>query len=164
MNVQERLKRAGVTLPESAPTAEFLPVKLVGDLAFVSGHAPFKDGAFRYIGQIGRELDLSCGREAAKLAVLGCLTSLEAHLGSLERVQEIVKLNGYVNCIPEFHDLPQITDESSRLLVDLFGDSGRHARTTVGVCSLPAGVAVEIDLIVRIRQIDGRPGPESITV
>lgn len=161
MKVQERLKRAGIVLPESAPTAEFLPVKLIGDLAFVSGHAPFNDGGFRYIGQIGRELDLSSGREAAKLAVLGCLTSLEAHLGSLERVQEIVKLNGYVNCIPEFHDLPQITDEASRLLIDLFGESGRHVRTTVGVCSLPMGVGVEIDLIARISQISGRFGLES---
>jgi enamine deaminase RidA (YjgF/YER057c/UK114 family) len=147
----ERLKQAGLRLPELAPTKEFLRVKLIDDLAFVSGHAPFEGGDFRYIGRIGREFDLSSAREAAKLAVLGCLTSLETDLGSLERIQEIVKLNGYVNCVPEFHALPQITDAASHLLIDLFGDSGRHARTTVGVCSLPMGVAVEIDLIARIR-------------
>ena len=137
MSFRERLQQLGLRLPELAPTAEFLQVNLLNDLAFVSGHAPFEDGEFRYSGKIGREFDLSVGRRAAELAVLGCLASLEDSLGSLDGIRQIVKLNGYVNCVAEFHDL--------------FGDSGRRARTTVGVASLPQGVAVEIELIAPLR-------------
>lgn len=127
-------------------------MNLIDALAFVSGHAPFDDGEFCYRGQIGREFDLSVGRRAAELATLGCLASLENSIGSLDAVRRIVKLNGYVNCEPEFDDLPRVTDAASRLLVDLFGDSGRHARTTVGVSSLPKGVAVEIELIAQFER------------
>lgn len=151
MSVHERLQQLGLRLPELAPTAEFLRVNLFDDLAFVSGHAPFDNGEFRYSGKIGLECDLTVGRCAAELAVLGCLASLEDSIGSLDGVRQIMKLTGYVNCVPEFHDLPQVTDAASKLLVDLFGDSGRHARTTVGVASLPNGVAVEIDLIARLQ-------------
>ncbi|MGD0295673.1 MAG: RidA family protein [Bryobacteraceae bacterium] len=149
MSVHERLQQLGLKLPELAQTTEFLRVNIIDDLAFVSGHASFADGDFCYRGKIGRELDLSEGRRAAELAALGCLTSLENSIGSLDAVRRIVKLNGYVNCEPEFDDLPRVTDAASKLLVDLFGDSGRHARTTVGVASLPQGVAVEIELIAQ---------------
>ena len=84
--------------------------------------------------------------------MLGCLASLESSLGSLEHVLQIVKVNGYVNCAPEFHDLPQITAAASQLLIDLFGESGRHAGTTPGVSSLPLGAAVEIELIARLHR------------
>ena len=137
MSFRERLQQLGLRLPELAPTVEFLRVNLLDDLAFVSRHAPFEDGEFRYSGKIGREFDLSVGRRAAELAVLGCLASLEDSLGSLDGIRQIVKLNGYVNCVAEFHDL--------------FGDSGRCARTTVGVAGLPQGVAVEIELIAPLR-------------
>jgi enamine deaminase RidA (YjgF/YER057c/UK114 family) len=94
---------------------------------------------------------VEAGKCAAQSAVLGCLASLQHALSSLDKVCQIVKLNGYVNCTPEFHDLPLITDAASTLLVGIFGDSGRHARTTVGVSSLPADVAVEIELIARLE-------------
>lgn len=154
MTPYDRLTRLGFKLPGLAPTREFLRVNRIDDLAFVSGHAPFEDGAFRYCGRVGQEFDLATGRRAAELAVLGCLASLESSIGSLDCVRQIVKLNGYINCVGEFHDLPLITDAASKLLIDLFGESGRCARTTVGVASLPEGVAVEIDLIARVTGID----------
>jgi enamine deaminase RidA (YjgF/YER057c/UK114 family) len=150
VSVYERMKRLGLSLPDLAPTYEFLRVNFVDDLVFVSGHAPYEDGQFKYRGKIGRELDLLAGQRAAESALLGCLASLQSEIGSLESVRQIVKLNGYVNCVQDFQDLPQVTDAASRLLVQLFGDSGRHARTTVGVMSLPMGVAVEIELVARI--------------
>jgi enamine deaminase RidA (YjgF/YER057c/UK114 family) len=141
-----------MTLPELASTCEFLRVNLIDDLAFVSGHAPFDGGEFQFRGKVRREFDITAGCRAAEAAVLGALASLEHVLGSLERVRRIVKLNGYVNCDPGFQDLPAITDAASKLLVRLFGENGRHARTTVGV-------AVELELIVQVMsKTYGLPG------
>lgn len=126
-------------------------LNIVNDLVFISGHAPFEGGEFRYKGKIGMDLDLLAGQRAAQSAVLGCLASFEQEVGSLDTIRPIAKLNGYVNCVESFQDLPKVTDAASGLLIEVFGSSGRHARTTVGVASLPMGVAVEIDLIVRFQ-------------
>jgi enamine deaminase RidA (YjgF/YER057c/UK114 family) len=138
-------------LPERPPTHEYLPVSRVGDLLFVSGHAPYVDGSHRNRGRVGHTLDLHAAREAARLAVLGCLVSLEAELRTLDDVQRLVKVNGYVHCVAGFEPLPKITDGASELLIDLFGPAGRHARTTVGVASLPSGVAVELEMTILAR-------------
>lgn len=149
-SVESRLEALGLSLPAPAAAGEFLPAVTVGELAYVSGHVPFRDGEFLYRGKVGRDLDAEAGRRAAELAVLGCLASLKAALGDLGRVRRVVKLNGYVNCSPEFGDLPKVMDAGSRLLVALFGEAGRHARTTVGVASLPFGVAVEVEMVVQV--------------
>jgi enamine deaminase RidA (YjgF/YER057c/UK114 family) len=151
LSIERRLRDLGHELPELAPVHKFLPAVQVGNMVYISGHAPFRDGEFRYRGKVGRELDLEAGRRAAELAVLGCLTSLKAEIGKLESVRRIVKVNGYVNCDPEFTALPKVTDAASSLLVSLFGDAGRHARTTVGTASLPFGVAVEVEMLVQIE-------------
>jgi enamine deaminase RidA (YjgF/YER057c/UK114 family) len=150
VSISDQLNRLNLKLPDLAPTHEFLRVSVVDDLAFVSGHAPFANGQFLYRGKIGRELDLAVGQRAAASAVLGCLASLHDAVGSLDAVRCVRKLNGYVNCVENFEDLPRVTDGASRLLIDLFGEAGRHARTTVGVMSLPMGVAVEIELVVQL--------------
>jgi len=118
---------------------------------YISGHAPFREGTFQYGGKVGREVSIDTACRAAELAVLGCLASVKADLGSLDYVKRILKLNGYVNCLPEFTELPKITDGASSLLIALFGDAGRHARTTVGVASLPFGVSVEIEMMIQIK-------------
>jgi enamine deaminase RidA (YjgF/YER057c/UK114 family) len=151
MSALDRLRELGFELPALAPRHEFMSVNVIGDLAFISGHAPFRQGEFQYNGKVGRDLDARAGREAAELALLGCLASLQDCLGTLERVQRVVKMNGYVNCDPGFRDLPAITDAASTILGSIFGERGRHARTTVGVNSLPQGVAVEIELIVQVN-------------
>jgi enamine deaminase RidA (YjgF/YER057c/UK114 family) len=149
-SVEQRLRDLGFALPELAPVHKFLPVVRLEDMIYISGHAPFRDGEFKYCGKVGREFDLEMGRRAAELAVLGCLTSLKAEIGSLDSVRRIVKVNGYVNCDPGFTDLPKVTNAASSLLMALFGDAGHHARTTVGTASLPFGVAVEIEMLVQI--------------
>jgi len=151
MTVRDRMQEIGIKPVEVPPTSEFVAVNIVHDLAYVSGHAPFRNGAFQFRGKVGREFDIGAGCQAAEAAVLGSLASLEHALGSLDRVRRIVKLNGYVNCDPGFQDLPAITDAASKLLIQLFGENGHHARTTVGVASLPAGVAVELELIVQVQ-------------
>ena len=150
MAVYDQLRKLELQLPDLAPTHQFLRTNVVGNLVFVSGHAPFEGGEFRYRGKIGTDLDLVAGQRAAQSAVLGCLASFEQEVGSLDTIRQIAKLNGYVNCVESFQDLPKVTDAASDLLINVFGSSGRHARTTVGVASLPMGVAVEIELIVRI--------------
>lgn len=153
MSAYEEMHRLHLRLPNVAPTHQFLRTNIVNDLVFISGHAPFEDGEFRYRGKIGMDLDLVAGQRAAESAVLGCLASFEREVGSLDNIRQIAKLNGYINCVESFQDLPKVTDAASDLLIELFGSSGRHARTTVGVASLPMGVAVEIELIVRISRV-----------
>lgn len=150
-NVEKRLKELGLTLPEPPPTFEFLRAVAVGDLVFVSGHVPYVNGEFRYRGKVGRDFDLATAREAAELALLGSLASLKSVIGDLDKVKRVVKLNGYVNCTPEFTDLPKVMDGASKLAIEIFGEQGRHARTTVGVASLPLGVAAEIEMTVQLK-------------
>lgn len=152
--MEAHLQGLGLELPDLAPTHEFVAVNIVGDIGYVSGHAPYLDGGFRYRGKVGRDLGLEEGRQAAQLAALGCLTSLK-EAGCLERVRRVLKVNGYVHCDPEFLELPRVTDAASELLIKLFGESGRHARTTIGVASLPLGVAVELEMIVQLRTGQG---------
>lgn len=149
--VERRIADLGLSLPEVAPTHEFLAVKVVGDLCYISGHAPYRDGGFHFQGKVGADLDVETGRRAAELATLGCLASLRAAVGDLDAVDTVVKVNGYVNCAPSFGDLPTVTDAASSLLIAVFGESGRHARTTVGVASLPSNVAVEVEMTVRLK-------------
>lgn len=144
--VRQRLADLGLALPDAAPTSEFLAATRLGDLVYVSGHAPYADGAFRYRGRVGQDLDLAEARQAAVLAVLGCLRTLEQALGTLDAVERIPKVNGYVHCVPGYEPLPRVTDAASQVLVEVFGEAGRHARTTVGVASLPSGVALELEL------------------
>ena len=159
MTAEERLRELGIELPEPPPRHEFVPATLAGETAFVSGHAPYRDGKFLFVGKVGAELDLATGQQAAQLALLGCLRALQDSLGTLDAVRQVLKLTGYVNCATEFVALPKVTDSASTILVALFGDRGRHARTTVGVSSLPNGVAVEVELIIQIalaRESGGR--------
>jgi enamine deaminase RidA (YjgF/YER057c/UK114 family) len=150
MTIRNRLQQLNLQLPDLAPTFEFLAVNIIGDLVFSSGHAPFSGGEYRYRGKVGREIDLSTAQSAAECAMLGCLASVEHALGTLESIRRVVKVNGYVNCTENFADLPLVTDKASKLLIALFGECGKHARTTVGVSSLPLGVAVEIELIAQL--------------
>lgn len=148
---RQRLAELGIRWPPMPPTHQFLPAVRAGELVFVSGHAPYTDGAYQYVGRVGETFDLLAARQAARLAVLGCLVSLEQILGTLDAVERIVKVNGYVHCVQGFEPLPRITDSASELLIDLFGRAGQHARTTVGVASLPSGVAVELELVALAR-------------
>lgn len=151
MDVDARLKELGIELPTPfTPIANYLPAVRTGNLVFVSGHGPNRgDGTF-ITGKLGKDLSVEQGYEAARLTMLNCLASLKAELGSLNGVRRFVKVLGMVNCSEDFGDPPAVINGGSDLLVEIFGEAGRHARSAVGMQSLPRGIAVEIELVVEV--------------
>ncbi len=140
----------GLDLSTNPPLANYVPAVRAGNLVFLSGHGPFQDGEL-IRGKLGTDMDVDAGYQAARAAMVQLLGSLRAEIGSLDRVSRIVKLLCMVNCTPDFSNHPGVANGASDLLVDLFGDSGRHARSAVGMQSLPMGMAVEIEMIVEIE-------------
>ena len=150
--VEARLKELGLELPPTPrPLAEYVPAKLVGDLVFVSGQGPVKEGKVAYAGKVGADLALEEGYECARLCALNCLAAVKGVVGSLERVEEVVQLRGFVNSAPGFDRQPEVLNGASELMVKLFGEKGRHARAALGTCSLPRNIAVELEMVVRVR-------------
>jgi enamine deaminase RidA (YjgF/YER057c/UK114 family) len=151
MSVAARLKELGIEIPPpSAPVANYLGAVTAGNMVYVSGHGPRVTGGY-ITGKLGRDLTTEQGHEAAKATIIACLGSLQAEVGSLERVKRIVKLLGMVNCTEDFGEQPQVINGASDLLVAIFGESGRHARSAVGMQMLPMNIAVEIEMVVELH-------------
>lgn len=152
MTATERLRELDLEIPEPwAPVANFVLAVRTGNLVFISGHGPRRsDGTF-VTGKLGRDRSIEEGYEAAKLTALQCLASLQAEVDSLDRVRRIVKLLVMVNCTEDFVEHPAVANGASDLLVDLFGDSGRHARSAVGMQMLPQNIAVEVEMVVEVE-------------
>jgi enamine deaminase RidA (YjgF/YER057c/UK114 family) len=154
MEVEKKLTALGLTLPPiPTPVANYIPAVRTGNLVFVSGHGPVTmvDGKVSYIrGKVGRELTVEQGYEAAKVVTLNILQSLKGVIGDLDKVRRIVKLLGFVNCTEDFPDQPKVINGASDLLVELYGERGRHARSAVGMYQLPFGIAVEIEMVVEV--------------
>lgn len=151
-DVYERLRAAGIVLPPCPrPVGSYAPGKLYGMLVFASGQTPTRDGELVYKGRVGRELSVEDAYVAARLAALNCLSELEAVCGDLGRVENILKLNGYVAAEESFGEQPAVVNGASDLLVEVFDEAGVHARTSIGVHSLPGGAPVEIELVASLR-------------
>jgi enamine deaminase RidA (YjgF/YER057c/UK114 family) len=152
MEAEKRLKEKGFELPAPPkPLANYVTAVRAGSLVFLSGHGPLReDGAF-VTGRVGVDLTLEQGYDAARRTVLQLLASLKAEIGDLDRVQRVVKLLGLVNCAPDFLDQPGVVNGASDLLVQVFGERGKHARSAVGVNVLPFNTPVEIEMIVEIE-------------
>jgi enamine deaminase RidA (YjgF/YER057c/UK114 family) len=149
---EEVLAELGYALPEVPPVAGlYLPAVRAGDLVFTSGAVPMRDGAVVIRGKVGAEVSLEQAQDAARLAVVNALASLRSETGSLRRVLRMVRLVGYVASAPGFTDQPQVLNAASQLLIDLFGDAGRSARSAIGVAELPLGVPVEVELVALVR-------------
>jgi len=154
--VEAKLEALGLTLPAPpAPVANFLLAVQVGSLVFLSGHPPIRDGAIVFTGKVGAERTIDEGYQAARLVCLNLLASLKEAIGDLDRVERIVKMLGMVNCTEDFTRHPQVINGASDLLVELYGERGRHARSAVGMQSLPSGMSVEIEMIVQIEESVG---------
>jgi enamine deaminase RidA (YjgF/YER057c/UK114 family) len=151
MSAEARLAELGIELPPAhAPAGSYVPARIAGDLIYVSGQGPERpDGTFT-TGKIGGDLSLEEGIEAARLTGLALLSVLRAELGSLDRVVSVVKLLGMVNVAPGFDNTPAVINGCSDLLIAVFGDAGRHARSAVGMAALPFGISVEIELIAQV--------------
>ena len=151
MSVEAKLAELGLTLPAAAaPVAAYVPVVEHGGLAYVSGQVSFVDGTL-VKGRLGEDLTLEQGIAAAQGCGLMILAQLKAALGSLDRVERVVKLGAFINSAGDFTDQPKVANGASELMVAVFGDAGKHARAAVGVPALPLGCAVEVDAIVAVR-------------
>jgi enamine deaminase RidA (YjgF/YER057c/UK114 family) len=150
VSVDARLVELGIELPDPFPPAgNYVSSTRTGDLLFVGGHGPI-DGRRAIVGKVGTDLTLEQGRDAARLTALSLLATIRADLGSLDRVEQIVKVFGMVNVGGAFDQMPSVIDGCSDLLVEVFGERGRHTRSAVGMAALPFGIAVEIELIARV--------------
>jgi enamine deaminase RidA (YjgF/YER057c/UK114 family) len=151
-SVEDRLKELGLELPAAPqPLAQYVPAKRVGDLVFVSGMGPLKDGRLVYVGKVGAELTEEQGRECARLCALNGLAAAKALIGSLDGVRQVVQLRGFVNSAPGFDRQPEVVNGASALMVELFGEAGQHARAALGTCSLPRNIAVEVEMVLEVE-------------
>ncbi|RMH31487.1 MAG: RidA family protein [Nitrospirae bacterium] len=155
MSVEDRLGQLNIVLPAPPrPVANYVPACQVGDLLFISGVLPFDNGQLRMKGKLGRELTIQEGYESARLALLNALAIVKQHTGALDRVKRIVRLTGYVASASDFVEQPAVVNGASDLLVELFGDSGRHARLALGAAELPMHAPVELELIVQLHEMN----------
>lgn len=151
--IEKKLREMGLELPAAPkPVAAYVPAVQSGNLVFTAGQIPFLNGELKYKGKLGRDLTVEEGYEAAKLCALNCLSVIKAVIGDLDRIEQVVKVNGFVNSMPEFADQPKVINGASELLGKLFGEAGIHARAAVGSVSLPIHAACEVEMIVRIKE------------
>lgn len=151
--IASRIKELGIELPNAAsPAANYIPFVLSGNQVVISGQIPFWNGELVGLGKLGSNLTVEEGGKIARICGLNLLAQLQvASGGDLDRVSRVVKLGGFVNCIDTFTDQPEVINGASDLMVEVFGDIGRHARFAVGVGSLPRGVAVEVDGVFELH-------------
>lgn len=147
--IDQRLTQLGIILPAlSAPAGSYVPFVVVGGTVYLSGQVTRVDGKMKYVGKVGRDLTIEQGQAAARTCALNLLAQLKvACEGDLDRVARCVRLNGYVSCGPEFLEQPKVINGASDLIVEVFGECGKHARTAVGVASLPRDSATEVEAI-----------------
>ena len=150
--IDARLLQLGIELPEpGVPLANYVPFAVSGNLVFIAGHLCLWNGARRFVGKLGDGISIADGQQAARLCALNILAHLRVACGGdLDRVRRCLRLGGFVNCTQEFTDMPQVVNGASDLMVEVFGDAGRHARSAVGMGSLPAGIPVEIEMILEV--------------
>jgi enamine deaminase RidA (YjgF/YER057c/UK114 family) len=150
--VEARLQSLGIVLPDAPnPVANYVPTLPAGNLLFVSGQISRAGDGSVTKGKLGADLTVAKGQAAARLCALNILAQARAALGTLDRVQQLVRLTGFVNAAPDFTEHPQVVNGASDLMVEVLGDAGRHTRAAVGVSSLPLGCAVEVDAVLLIR-------------
>src|SRR5205809_7675587 len=151
MSIDNRLSDLGITLPQpAAPVAAYVPTVEAGGLLHVSGQISFAEDGSLITGRLGDDVDLDGGIAAARRCGVMLLAQMKAALGSLDRVEKVVKLGVFVNSDPAFTDQPKVANGASELMQEVFGEAGRHARSAVGVAVLPLGAAVEVDAIVAV--------------
>lgn len=152
MKAETKLKEMGLELPTPAtPVANYVSAVRTGNLVFLSGHGPIRKDGTMITGKVGEELNIEEGYEAARRVALVLLSSLKREIGDLDKLRRVVKLLGMVNCTPDFGDQPKVINGASDLLVEVFGDRGKHARSAVGMNALPRGISVEIEMIVEVE-------------
>lgn len=153
MGYEDKLKELGLIVPDVAkPVAAYVPAVLCGDHVYTSGQIPLVKGEVKYKGKLGQELSIEDGYEAAKICALNCLAAVKSVAGSLDNIEKVIKVVGFVNSAENFTDQPKVVNGASELIGKVFGSAGEHARSAVGVTQLPLGVAVEVEMIVKLKK------------
>jgi enamine deaminase RidA (YjgF/YER057c/UK114 family) len=151
MHIEEKLTRLGYRLEEPVtPVANYVPALVTPPFVFTSGTTCMLAGKPKYLGKVGREISVEQGYEAAQITALNLLSKIKAVINDLDRIDRVIRLTGYINSNPDFIQQSQVMDGASDLLVELFGESGRHVRTALGVCSLPLNLPLEIEMVAQI--------------
>jgi enamine deaminase RidA (YjgF/YER057c/UK114 family) len=149
--IESRLKELGVALPTpNTPVANYVPYVVSGNLVFISGQVTLGPDGLKYLGKVGKDISVEEGKAAARLCAINLLAQLKTACGDLDRVKRCVRLGVFVNATPDFTQHPEVGNGASDLIVEVFGDSGRHSRAATGAGSLPRGVAVEVDGVFEI--------------
>jgi len=150
--IEEKIRQLGFELPEVAkPLAAYIPAKKVGNLVMTSGQVPVVKGEMKYIGKVGKDLSEEDAQKAAQICALNCLAAIKSIVGSLDSVEEVVKLTVFVNSADGFTSQPKVANGASELVGKIFGENGLHVRSAVGVNELPLNATVEIEMIVRVK-------------
>ncbi|MFZ5642448.1 MAG: RidA family protein [Bacillota bacterium] len=149
---EEKLKEMGIALPVvPKPVAAYVPAVMTDKLVYTSGQIPFVEGELKYKGKVGGELTDKEGYEAARICAINCLSAVKSLAGSLDNIEKIVKVTGFVSSAPGFNGQPGVINGASELLGEIFGEAGKHARSAVGVSELPLNAAVEVEMIVLLK-------------
>jgi len=149
---EAKLKEMGITLPETPkPLAAYVPAVQIDKYIYTSGQIPLASGELKFKGKLGAEISESQGYEAAKMCAINCLSAIKGLAGSLDNIERIVKVVGFVNSAPGFNQQPKIINGASEFIGEVFGEAGRHARSAVGVNELPIDAAVEVEMIVKLK-------------
>lgn len=152
-SAEENLKSSGITLiTPTRPMANYVKAVRSGNLIFLAGHGPTKTDGSNITGKVGKDLTIDQGIEAARITAISLLSTLKAEIGSLDKVKRVVKVNGWVNCESDFTDQPKVINGCSDLLVQIFGEKGKHARAALGTNALPMNIAVEIEMVVEVAE------------
>lgn len=150
--IEAKIRELGYELPQPpAPAGSYVPCVRVGDVLHLSGTICLKDGKMSHTGKVGEARDIAYGQEAARVCVLNALANIKAEAGSLEAIQRVVMVNGFVNAVPNFADSPKVINGASDFLVAVLGDKGKHARAALAVTGLPLESTVELQLIVQLQ-------------
>lgn len=149
--IEEKLNSLGIQLPEPAkPLAAYIPAKQTGNLVFTAGQLPLVDGNLTATGHLGKDVDIETAKAAARICVINALSAVKGVIGDLDKIKQVVRVVGYVASTPEFTQQPAVINGASELLLEIFEDAGRHARSAVGVAVLPLNAAVEVELTVEV--------------
>lgn len=153
LRIEQRITQLGIQLPgPGAPGGNYVPFVQIGNLVYMAGQVCRSEGKMVYVGKVGRDLSVEEGQKAARLCALNLLAQLKvACNGDLDRVVRCVRMGGFVNCTPDFTEQPKVINGASDLMVEIFGDAGKHARTAVGVAALPMDSAVEVEAIFQLQ-------------
>lgn len=151
MHIEQKLANLGFSLPTPRPVAAYVPAVRSGDLVFTAGQGPTVDGVPKFTGKVGRELTETQGYQAAQLCAVNCLACVKSLIGDLDKVEQVVKVLGFVACVDGFTRQPWVINGASELLIKLFGDRGQHARSAIGTNQLPLDIPVEVEIVVRVR-------------